>query len=269
MTPLSGSTPQRLQSLIHRLTLVQGNIQGVQDVYTAAAADANSSNTDMVNTKKPMGNALKDRGDISVAADGKTLVGLVGGTIGRLRRTESKLFVNNQTAYNAAFPLEGMREEIVGLSQTAESADVRAILQQSLGWMDRGRYYHVVAGRTAGWSRSSAAAGEARLSQVGNSLNAVARDNADGKNVAGDMAAAKPNIDLAIRAVGEHNGHAKETVQQEAEVLVALSNLQAHLAQALALSQPAPPDPPSLLAGVPIFHRPNLLDVIQANDPTP
>lgn len=268
MTPLSGSTPQRLESLIQRLTRVQSSIQGVQDVYTAASADAAASNTDMGNTKKPMSNALKDRGDISVAADGKALVGLVSGTLGRLRRTESKLFVNSQTADNAAFPLTGMREEIVALSQSAENADARAILAQSLGWMDRGNYYHVVAGREAGWSRSSAAAGESRLSQVGNSLNAVARDNADGKNVAGDMAAAKPNIDLAIRSVAQHSVQAQNTVKYEAEVVVALANLQAHLAQALALSQPSP-DQPAAPNSVPIFHRPNLLDVLQANDPTP
>ncbi|MBX3172164.1 MAG: hypothetical protein KF760_32465 [Candidatus Eremiobacteraeota bacterium] len=252
-------TSQRLQNVIHRLRLVQGNIQEVQNIYTAAAADANASNTDMINTKKPMANALKDRGDISVAADGKTLVGLVNGTLSRLRKTEGKLVLSTETAKNAGFPLDGLHQEIFDLSETAENADARAILKQSLGWMGRGQTYHQWAARTADWARGSAAYGENRLSQVGNSLNAVARDNADGKNVTNDMAAAKPNIDLAIRAVGEHNDHAKTTVGQEAEVIVALAQVQEHLAQALALSQPVPP----------AFHRPNLLDVLQANDPTP
>lgn len=259
MTPISGTT-QRLQSLIQRLRYTQGTIQGVQDSYTAAAADANISNTDMNNTKKPMATALKDRGDISVAADGKTLVGLVNGTLGRLRKTESKFVLSVENSKIAGFPLAGMRQEIESLSQTAENAEARAVLQQSLGWMDRGQTYHLWAARTADWSRGSGASGERSLSQVGNSLNAVARDNADGKNVTNDMAVAKPNIDLAIRAVAEHNVHAKTTVGQEAEVIVALANVQLHLAQALALSQPAPP---------PAFHRPNLLDVLQANDPTP
>lgn len=259
------ATGQRIQNVINRLYHVQGNIQGVQDTYTSAAADANASNTDMNNTKKPMATALKDRGDISVAADGKTLVGLVNGTLSRLRKTESKLVLSTENAKNAGFPLDGLRHEIEDLSQTAENADARAILKQSLGWMDRGQVYHQWAGRTADWARGSAVAGEIRLSTVGNSLNAVARDNADGKNVTGDMAAAKPNIDWAIRAVGEHNGHAKTTVGQEAEVIVALANVQQHLAQALALSQPTPNPGPGQPPPV-AFHPPSLLDVLQAND---
>lgn len=259
-------TSQRLQNVINRLHHVQGNIQGVQDTYTSAAADANASNTDMANAKKPIATILKDRGDISVAADGKTLVGLVNGTLGRLRKTAGKLVLSTENAKNAGFPLDGIRQEIEHLSQTAENAEARDILKQSLGWMDRGKAYHLWAGRTADWARGSAVAGESRLSMVGNSLNAVAGDNANGKNVSGDMNAAKPNIDLGMRAVGEHNGHARTTVTQEAEVIVALANVQQHLAQALALSQPTPN--PGLPQG-PVFHRPNLLDVLQANDPTP
>ncbi len=257
-------TSQRIQNVIYRLQRVQGHLQGVQDNYTSAASEANASNTDMTNTKKPMANALKDRGDISVAADGKTLVGLVNGTLSRLRKTGSKLVLNTENARNLNFPLDGLRQEIESLSQTAESPDARAILQQSLGWMDRGRAYNHLAARWGDWARGSAGNGESRLAMVGNSLNAVARDNADGKNVKGDMEAAKPNIDLAIRAVGEHNSHAQKTVTEGAEVIVAMANVQQHLAQALALSQPTPNQPPP-----PAFHRPNLLDVLQANDPTP
>ena len=266
MTPLSGSTTQRLQNVIHTLRNVQGAIQGVQDVYTAASTDATASNTDMTNAKKPMATCLKDRGDISVAADGKTLVGLVGGTLGRLRKTEGKLMINSTNANNAGYPLTGLREEIASLSESAENADARAILKQSLGWMDRGTYFHAYAARSAGWSRSNAASGESRLSQVGNYLSAVARDNADGKNVSGDMATARPFIDMAIGYVGKHSTQMGETVTQEAQTIEALGQVQLHLAQALALSQPAPPpQPPSQ----PSAHHSSLAEVLHANDPTP
>ena len=262
MTPLSGTT-QRLQNAISSLTYIQGNIQAVQDTYTKASTDATASNTDMTSCKKPMATCLKDRGDISVAADGKTLVGLVGGTLGRLRKTEGKLALSDQSANNAAYPLGGLREEIVSLSQTAENPEARAILNQSLGWLDRGSYYHAWATRSAGWSRSNAAAGEGRLSQVGNSLSAVARDNADGKNVTGDMAAARPFIELAMGYVGKHATQMGETVGQEKVAIEALAQVQLHLAQALALSQPTPPPQ------APSAHHPSLTDILQANDPTP
>jgi len=259
MTPLSGTTSQRIQKAINSLRFVQGNIQGVQDTYKAAATDATASNTDMTNAKKPMATCLKDRGDISVAADGKTLVGLVNGTLGRLRKTEGKLMINTTTAANAAFPLPALRQEIASLAETAENAEARAILKQSLGWMDRGSYFHDVAARSAGWSRSNAASGEGRLSQVGNYLSVVARDNADGKNVSGDMATARPFIDLAIGYVGKHSVQMGDTVTQEAQTVEALAQVQLHLAQALALSQPAPPPQ----------NQPNLAEVLHANDPTP
>lgn len=257
MSPLSGTT-QRLQQAINSLRFVQGSVQGVQDTYTAASTDASASNTDMTNAKKPMATCLKDRGDISVAADGKKLVGLVGETIGRLRRTESKLVLNTQKANDAAYPLTGLRDEIVSLSQTAENADARAILTQSLGWLDRGTYYHAYATRSAGWSRSNGALGEGKLSQVGNSLTVVSKDNADGKNVSGDMAAARPNIELAMGFVSKHAVQMGETVTQEAQTIEALAQVQLHLAQALALSQPTPPP-----------QRPSLAEVLHANDPTP
>lgn len=257
MSPLSATT-QRLQQVMNTLRYVQGNVQSVQDTYTAAAADASASKTDMTNAKKPMATCLKDRGDISVAADGKTLVGLVGGTIGRLRKTESKLVLTTQRANDAVYPMSGLRDEIVSLSQTAENAGARAILTQSLGWFDRGTYLHAEATRYAGWSRSNGALGEGRLTQVGNSLTVVSKDNADGKNVSGDMAAARPNIEMAMGYVGKHAEQMGETVTREANTIEALAQVQLHLAQALALSQPPPPP-----------ERPSLSEVLHANDPTP
>jgi len=245
---------------MYNLRVVQGNFQGVQDSYTAASTNATSSSTDMNNCKKPMSNALGDKGDKSVAADGKALVALVGGTLKRLRNTESSLLLSKDNSSNAAFPLTGLRQELVNLAQTAENPQAAELIGQSISFLDQGGSYHVWAARDAGWSRSSAIAGEGKLAMVGNSLNTVARDNDQGKNVSGDMATAKPFIDQAIGFVATHAGQMTDTVGHEATAIASLAEAQARLAQALALSQPTPPPQP------PLPHL-SLQDILQANNP--
>lgn len=261
MSPLS-STSQRLQNAIYNLRVVQGNFQGVQDTYTSASTNAESSIADMNKCKKPMSNALGDKGDKSVAADGKALVGLVGGTVKRLRSTQSALLLANEHSSNAAFPLSGLRQELISLSQSAENPEAAALIGQSVSWLDQGASYHGWAARDAGWSRSSAIGGEGKLVMVGNSINAVAGDNDRGKNVAGDMATAKPFIDQATVYVATHASQMKDTVSHEGAAITALAEAQARLAQALALSQPAPPPQPPAPS-----HHPSLQDILQANDP--
>lgn len=267
MSPLSG-TSQRLQNAIYNLRVVQGNFQGVQDSYTAASTDATASNTDMNNTKKPMSTILKDRGDISVAADGKTLLGLVAGTVKRFRKTEGSLMMSKQNADNAAFPLQGLRQELVNLAQTAQNPQVAQLIGQSIQFLDEGGSYHGWAARDAGWSRSSAIAGEAKLAMpvVGNSLPIVAKDNDQGKNVAGDMANAKPFIDQAIGFAVTHAAQMKDTVSHEGSAIACLAEAQSRLAQALALSQPTPPPQPPAPPTAP-SHHPSLQDILHANDP--
>jgi hypothetical protein len=262
MTPLSGNT-QRLQAVINTLRYVQANFQGLQDVYTACSTDAAASATDMKNTKTPMVNCLGDKPDKSVAADGKTLVGLVGGTLGRLRKVEGNLQRSKQKSSDANFPVAGLQQELNSLLQSSDNPEVTKALQQSIGWLTQGSQLHQYANQSAGNSLDYAWAGENKLATVGNSLNIVAKDNDQGKNVSGDMAAAKPAIDMAIGYVGNHAAQMTETVTREGNAINSLAQAQGWLAYALSQMQPG-----SASVAPPIHHA-SLQDVLHANDPTP
>lgn len=261
MTPLSAST-QRLQAISNTLRAVQGSFQGIQDTYTAASKDAGASFTDMQGTKAPIATCLGDKGDKSVAADGKKLLGLVSGTIVRLRNTEGVLQRSRQTSKDAGFLLPGMTQELSQMLQTSTNPEVTKALQQSVGWLNQGLTYHQGADRSAGWSVDYAWQGENKLVTVGNSLNIIAKDNDQGKNVSGDMASAKPAIESGVGYVKQHADALGQSVDYEKTAINSLAEAQGWLAYALTQSQPGPAVAPSV-------HHASLQDVLHANDPTP
>ncbi|MBS2033360.1 hypothetical protein JST97_00115 [bacterium] len=262
MSPLSAST-QRLQAVMNTLRYVQSNFQGIQDTYTTASKDASASATDMQSTKAPITACLGDKGDKSVAADGKKLVGLVNGTIVRLRNTEGVLQRSRQTSKDAGFPILGVSKELNEMLQASTDREVSKALQQSVGWLNNGLTYHQGADRSAGWSVDYAWQGENKLATVGNSLNTVAKDNDQGKNVSGDMAAAKPAIESGAGYVKQHAAAMSQALEYEGTAIYSLAQVQGWLAYALSQSQP------KVAAAPPSIHLASLQDVLHANDPTP